>query len=55
MIFASILRDVDETDKVVWWRNNDGFSGKNSYRRIYELKSQNLILDEESLLALSWV
>lgn len=28
VIFASILRDVDETDKVVWWRNNDGFQGK---------------------------
>lgn len=55
----SILRDVkpnvDEVDKVMWWRNGEDFSVKNSYSRLYDLNSQNLMLIEESLLELIWV
>lgn len=36
-VFISNLRNVkpnnEEVDKVVWWRNGEGFSIKNSYSR----------------------
>lgn len=59
LVLVSTLRDVkpnfDEVVKVVWWRNNEGFSVKNSYKRLYDLKSQNLVLNEDSLIQLRWV
>lgn len=59
MELLSILRDIypnmAELDKVVWWRNVDGFSVKNNFERLYELKSHNSAVSDRCLLELDEV
>lgn len=42
---------VDVFDKVVWWRNDEGFFSENSYRWLYSLKHSIMELDGERFLS----
>lgn len=40
-------------DLVVWWHNQNGFSVKNGFCRLYGLNSMSILLDSDRLLTFS--
>ncbi|XP_058776602.1 uncharacterized protein LOC131650919 [Vicia villosa] len=55
-LVASISPRQDVEDLVVWWRNHDGFSVSNGFRRLYELNYSSIMVDSwrQQIISSTW-
>ncbi|XP_058742476.1 uncharacterized protein LOC131614964 [Vicia villosa] len=55
-LVANIVLRQDVEDSVVWWRNHDGFSVSNCFRRLYELKYSGIMVDNgrQEIISTIW-